>query len=147
LALKTITRSAIVPHSARAMYALVEDIESYPRFLPWCAEAKVHERRPGETRATLTARLSGLRQSFTTRNENRPDAAIDMRLVQGPFRTFAGAWRFRPLSAHSCEIEFTLQYEMASRALGKLLEPLFDRIANTMVDAFTRRAEEVHGGA
>ena len=129
------------------MYALVEDIESYPRFLPWCAEAKVHERHPGETRATLTARLSGLRQSFTTRNENRPDEAIDMRLVQGPFRTFAAAWRFRALSAQSCEIEFSLEYEMASRALGKLLEPLFDRIANTMVDAFTRRAEEVHGGA
>ena len=129
------------------MYALVEDIESYPRFLPWCAEAKVHERRPGETRATLTARLSGLRQSFTTRNENRPDEAIDMRLVQGPFRTFAAAWRFRSLSAQSCEVEFTLEYEMASRALGKLLEPAFDRIASTMVDAFTRRAAEVHGGA
>ena len=127
------------------MYALVEDIESYPRFLPWCAEAKVHERRPGETRATLTARLSGLRQSFTTRNENRPGEAIDMRLVQGPFRTFAAAWRFRALSAQSCEIEFTLEYEMASRALGKLLEPLFDRIASTMVDAFTRRALERHG--
>ncbi len=145
--MKTITRSAIVPHSAQAMYALVEDIESYPRFLPWCAGAQVHERHPGETRATLTARLSGLSQSFTTRNENRPGEAIDMRLERGPFRVFSGAWRFRPLSAESCEIEFTLEYEMASRALARLLEPLFDRIANTMVDAFTRRAEEVHDGA
>ena len=145
--MKRIQRSAIVPHSARAMYALVEDIESYPRFLPWCAEATVHERHPGETRATLTARLPGLRQSFTTRNENRPGEAIEMRLEQGPFRAFSGAWRFRPLSAHSCEIEFTLEYEMASRALGRLLEPLFDRIADTMVDAFSRRAGEVHGGA
>jgi ribosome-associated toxin RatA of RatAB toxin-antitoxin module len=144
---KTITRSAIVPHSAQAMYALVEDIESYPRFLPWCAGAQVHERQPGETRATLTARLSGLSQSFTTRNANRPGEAIDMRLERGPFRVFSGAWRFRPLSAESCEIEFTLEYEMASRALAGLLEPLFDRIANTMVDAFTRRAEEVHDGA
>jgi len=144
---KTITRSAIVPHSAQAMYVLVEDIESYPRFLPWCADATVHERHPGETRATLTARLPGLRQSFTTRNENRPAEAIDMRLEEGPFRAFSGAWRFRPLAHESCEIEFTLEYEMASRALAKLLEPLFDRIANTMVDAFTRRAAEVHGGA
>ncbi len=145
--MKTITRSAIVPHSAQAMYALVEDIESYPRFLPWCAGAEVLERRPGETRATLTARLPGLRQSFTTRNENRPGEAIDMRLEEGPFRAFSGAWRFRALSAQSCEIEFTLEYELASRALAKLLEPLFDRIANTMVDAFTRRAAEVHDGA
>jgi len=145
--MKTITRSAIVPHSAEAMYALVEDIEAYPEFLPWCAQAEVHERRPGETRATLTARVPGMRQSFTTRNENRPGIAIDMRLEKGPFRAFSGAWRFRPLSGESCEIEFTLRYELASRALGKLLEPLFDRMADTMVDAFTRRAEEVHGGA
>lgn len=144
--MKRIQRSAIVPHGAQAMYDLVEDIESYPRFLPWCAAAKVLERRAGETRATLTARLPGLRQSFTTRNENRPGESIDMHLEQGPFRAFSGAWRFRPLSAQSCEIEFTLEYEMASRALGKLLEPLFDRIASTMVDAFTRRAAEVRGG-
>lgn len=145
--MKTITRSAIVPHSAGAMYALVEDIEAYPEFLPWCARAEVHERRPGETRATLTARVPGMRQSFTTRNENRPGIAIDMRLETGPFRAFNGAWRFRPLSGESCEIEFTLRYEFASRALGKLLEPLFGRMADTMVDAFTRRAEEVHGRA
>lgn len=145
--MKRIVRSAIVPHSAQAMYDLVEDIESYPRFLPWCVDARVLERRPGETRATLTARVSGLRQSFTTRNANRPGEAIDMQLEEGPFRAFTGAWRFRPLSAGTCEIEFALEYEMAGRALGKLLEPLFDRIANTMVDAFTRRAAEVHGGA
>ncbi|MGQ0546660.1 MAG: type II toxin-antitoxin system RatA family toxin [Betaproteobacteria bacterium] len=143
--MKRITRSAIVPHSAEAMYALVEDIESYPEFLPWCEAAEVHERRPGETRATLTARVSRLRQSFTTRNENQPGFAIDMRLEAGPFRAFSGAWRFRALAGESCEIEFTLQYEFASRALGKLLAPLFDRIADTTVDAFTRRAEEVHG--
>ena len=142
--MKRIVRSAIVPHSALAMYRLVEDIESYPRFLPWCVQAKVLERRPGETRATLTARVSRLRQSFTTRNANRPGEAIDMQLEEGPFRAFAGAWRFRPLSPESCEIEFALEYEMASRTLGRLLEPLFDRIADTMVDAFTRRAAEVH---
>ncbi|OGA38446.1 MAG: hypothetical protein A3G28_03590 [Betaproteobacteria bacterium RIFCSPLOWO2_12_FULL_68_19] len=145
--MKRITRSAIVAHSAQAMYALVEDIESYPRFLPWCLEARVHERVPGETRATLTAGLGKLRQSFTTRNRNRPGEAIDLRLERGPFRVFSGAWRFTALSARSCEIEFTLEYELASRALAKLLAPLFDRIANTMVDAFTRRAEEVHGHA
>jgi ribosome-associated toxin RatA of RatAB toxin-antitoxin module len=144
--MKRITRSAIVPHSARAMYDLVEDIESYPGFLPWCVDAKVHERSEGETRATLTVRLAGLRQSFTTRNENRPAEAIEMRLEEGPFRAFRGAWRFQALSAQSCEIAFTLEYEVAGRALGKLLEPLFDRIADTMVDAFTRRAAEVHGG-
>jgi ribosome-associated toxin RatA of RatAB toxin-antitoxin module len=142
LRVKTITRSAIVPHSARAMYDLVEDIESYPEFLPWCVAAEVHERGPAHTRATLTAGLRGVRQSFTTRNENRPAESIDMRLERGPFRAFSAAWRFSALGPGSCEIAFTLEYELASRTLARLLEPLFDRIADTMVDAFSRRAEE-----
>jgi ribosome-associated toxin RatA of RatAB toxin-antitoxin module len=143
--MKRITRTAISPHSAAQLYALVEDIESYPRFLPWCLSTTVHERKAGGTRATLTVGLSGLRQSFTTQNENRPGEAIDLRLVEGPFKAFAAAWRFTPLGPAGCRIEFSLDYEFASRALGRLLEPLFDRIANTMVDAFARRADEVHG--
>ncbi|HZM36893.1 MAG TPA: type II toxin-antitoxin system RatA family toxin [Burkholderiales bacterium] len=139
--MKRITRSAIVPYSAREMYDLVEDIESYPRFLPWCVETEVHERAPGHTRATLTAGLKGIRQSFTTRNENRPGESIDMRLEEGPFRAFSATWRFRALSAGSSEIEFTLEYELAGGVVSRLLGPLFDRIADTMVDAFSRRAE------
>ena len=138
--MKRIERSAIVEHSAGEMYALVDDIESYPAFLPWCSSAQV-ALVDGRKRATLTAGLRGLRQSFTTLNENRPAEAIDMRLVEGPFRHFSAAWRFRPLGASACRIEFALEYEFASRALGRLLEPLFDHIADTMVDAFKRRAD------
>ena len=138
--MKRIERSAIVEHSAAEMYALVDDIESYPAFLPWCSEARV-EAADGRKRATLTAALHGLRQSFTTLNENRPGEAIDMRLVEGPFRSFSARWRFRPLGEKACSIQFILEYELASRALGRLLEPLFDHIADTMVDAFTRRAD------
>ena len=145
--MKKISRSALVEHSAAELYALVEDIEAYPKFLPWCREAQVLERSACETRATLTVGVSGLRQSFTTRNENQPGAAIDMRLVEGPFRHFAAAWRFRALSARACRIEFSLQYEFTGRALARLLEPLFERIADTMVDAFARRADEVYGSA
>jgi ribosome-associated toxin RatA of RatAB toxin-antitoxin module len=145
--MKKISRSAIVEHSAAELYALVEDIEAYPKFLPWCREAQVLERAASETRARLTVGVSGLRQAFTTRNENRPGEAIDMRLVEGPFREFAAAWRFTPLAAQACRIEFSLQYEFSSRALGRLLEPLFDRIADTMVDAFARRADEIYGHA
>src|SRR5262245_65550278 len=84
--MKRITRTAISPHSAAALYALVEDVESYPSFLPWCLAATVHERKPDRTRATLTVGLRGVRQSFTTQNENRAGEAIDMRLVEGPFK-------------------------------------------------------------
>lgn len=142
--MKKIARSAIVEHSASQMYALVEAIEDYPSFLPWCAGAEVHERHPGRTRATVTASLGAVKQSFTTDNHNRPGEGIKMRLVAGPFRRFAGEWRFVPLGERASRLEFTLQYEFAGRALGRLLAPLFDRIADSMVDAFVRRAEEVY---
>ena len=139
--MKRISRSAIVEHSAAELYALVQDIESYPRFLPWCVDAKVLE----AGKATITAGMRGLRQSFTTLNESKAPEAIDMRLVEGPFKAFEAAWRFTALGPKACRIDFSLEYEFSSYALAKLLEPLFDRIADTMVDAFARRADEVHG--
>jgi ribosome-associated toxin RatA of RatAB toxin-antitoxin module len=145
--MKRITRSAIVCHSAAELYALVEDIEAYPRFVPWCAEARVLERDAFRTKATITAGMGPVRQSFTTRNDNRPGEAIDMRLVEGPFKAFVAAWRFTPLEAHACRVDFSLEYEFASRVTARLLEPLFDRIADTTVDAFARRADKVYGPA
>lgn len=145
--MKRVVRSAIVEYSAAELYALVEDIASYPEFLPWCVGAEVHERMPESTVATLTVGMKGIRQTFTTRNENRPPEAIDMRLVKGPFKHFAATWRFVPLAEHACRIEFALEFEFASRVLARLLEPLFEHIADTMVDAFMRRARAVHGRA
>ena len=142
--MKRIARSAIVEHSAGEMFALVDDIESYPRFLPWCRAAKVEERTAERVEATLSVGMRGLNQTFSTRNELRPPEGMDMRLVKGPFRHFAAAWRFKPLSAQACAVEFSLEYEMAG-PLARILGPLFDHIADTMVDAFTRRAHEVHG--
>src|SRR4051812_32653860 len=144
--MKKISRSAIVEHSAEEVYAVVEDIEAYPGFLPWCRAARV-ERGPAGTRATLTVGMRGIQQSFTTQNRNDPGRSIDMRLVEGPFRSFAASWRFIPISASACRIEFSLQYEFSSRTLGKLLQPLFDGIADTMVEAFTKRAATVYGRA
>jgi ribosome-associated toxin RatA of RatAB toxin-antitoxin module len=98
------------------------------------------------TRATLTVGVAGLRHAFTTRNENRPGEAIEMKLVAGPFRRFRGTWRFAPLAPHACRIEFMLEYEFSSRTLGRLLSPLFDGMADSMVEAFVRRAAQVHEG-
>jgi ribosome-associated toxin RatA of RatAB toxin-antitoxin module len=142
--MKRIARSAIVEHSAGRMFALVDDIESYPRFLPWCRAASVDERTPEWVRATLRVGMRGLNQTFSTRNELHAPEAMDMRLVKGPFRHFAASWRFKPLSTQACSVEFALEYEMAG-PLAKMLEPLFDHIADTMVDAFTRRAGDLHG--
>lgn len=144
--MKNIARSAIVEHSAAEMYALVENIEPYPEFLPWCTAAQVHERVPGRTRATLTVGVGGLSHAFTTLNDTRPGEAIDMHLVSGPFRRFEGRWRFVALAPDACRIEFSLQYEFSSRVLGKVLSPLFDGMADSMVEAFVRRAREVKRG-
>ena len=141
--MKRIARSAIVDHSAAEMYALVENIEAYPEFLPWCTAAQVDERLPGRTRATLTVGVGGLSHAFTTLNDTRPGEAIDMHLVSGPFRRFEGRWRFVALAPDACRIEFSLQYEFSSRVLGKVLSPLFDGMADSMVEAFVRRASEV----
>jgi ribosome-associated toxin RatA of RatAB toxin-antitoxin module len=142
--MKRIARSAIVEHAAGEMFSLVDDIESYPRFLPWCRAAKVDERTAEWVQATLSVGMRGLNQTFSTRNELHPPEAMDMRLLKGPFRHFAAAWRFKPLSAQACSVEFSLEYEMAG-PLARMLEPLFDHIAETMVDAFTRRANDLHG--
>ena len=119
--MKRIVRSAIVEHSAVAVYSLVEDIESYPGFLPWCRGAKVLERTPGRTIATLTVGVRGIRQSFTTENVNRPGEGIDLRLLEGPFRKFAAAWCFIPLGEGAARIEFSMEYEFSSRVLGRAL--------------------------
>ena len=138
--MKRISRSAIVEHGAAALYALVQDIDAYPEFLPWCVAAQVRERSPHRTVATLTVGMRGLKQSFTTENVDREAESIDMKLLEGPFRRFSAHWRFKPLGRHAARIEFSLAYEFASPLLARALDPLFDQIANTMVDAFTRRA-------
>ena len=138
--MKRIARSAIVERSAEAFYALVEDIESYPAFVPWCAAAKVLERAPGRTVATLTLGVKGVRQVLTTENLNVPGRSIDMRLLEGPFWQFAAAWRFTPLEARAVKVEFSLEYEFSTRLVAALLEPVFSRLADSTVEAFTRRA-------
>lgn len=145
--MRRISRSAIVERSARQLYDLVEDIESYPEFLPWCGAAHVRERSPGRTVATIEVGMPGIHQSFTTENTNAPGRSIDMRLLQGPFRRFEAHWRFTALGTGATKIEFAIAYEFANRVFAKALDPLFEWIASTMVDAFTRRAEALHGKA
>ena len=138
--MKRIARSALVERSAQAFYELVQDIESYPAFLPWCVAAEVRERSAGRTVATLTLGVKGVRQSFTTENLDVPGRSIDMRLLEGPFKHLAAAWRFTPLRSNAAKIEFSMEYEFSSRAIATALGPLFARLADGTVEAFTRRA-------
>ncbi|MDP1693609.1 MAG: type II toxin-antitoxin system RatA family toxin [Burkholderiaceae bacterium] len=152
--MKHVKKSVLLWYSPREMYALVTAIEDYPSFLPWCERAEVLQRDDAGMTARLTLAKSGVRHAFTTRNLHRPDAEVQVQLVDGPFSLLDGTWRFLPLGragtapddqAKACRIEFDLRYAFASVALEAVVSPVFDRIANTFVDSFVQRAEQVHG--
>jgi ribosome-associated toxin RatA of RatAB toxin-antitoxin module len=141
----TVRKSAIVPSSCEAMFALVEDIESYPEFLPWCAGTEVLERGPLITRARLDVSYHGLRTHVSTLNRKHAPERIELEFEDGPFKRFGGEWRFSPLGKEGCKIELVLDYELASGALARLLGPLFGDISDSMVESFVQRAEAVAG--
>jgi ribosome-associated toxin RatA of RatAB toxin-antitoxin module len=138
-------RSVLLPYSARQMFELVERVEDYPRFLPWCGGTEVARLSGAGVLATVTIDYRGIRQRFTTVNLNQPHEAISMRLREGPFTRLEGEWRFRSLREDACKVEFSLDYVFARGLLGRALAPVFDQIARSFIDAFVRRAEQVYG--
>ena len=149
--MKHVKKSVLLWYSPREMYTLVTAVEDYPKFLPWCERADVPQRHDDGVTARLHLSYLGLRQAFTTRNTHVADNSVVLALVDGPFSQLDGTWRFLPVpaadgpAALACRIEFDLRYDFANRALEVLVSPVFDRIANTFVDSFVRRAEQVHG--
>lgn len=140
-----VNRSVLVSHTPEQMFALVDAVERYPEFLPWCGGASVSFRDETRTRATLNISYRGIKQSFTTENTKRAPAEMQMHLVEGPFRELDGQWRFTALGGRGCKVEFRLRYEFSSRLLGKFLGPVFGFIADSFVEAFVKRAEQLHG--
>ncbi len=140
-----VRRSALVPYTSGEMYALVDAIEQYPAFLPWCGGAREHERDADTVRATIDIRYGALSRSFTTQNRLQPDKMIEVRLVEGPFRRLEGFWRFEPVADQACRITLDLEFDFAGPLVSMTLGAVFSQIANTMVDGFTRRAVEVYG--
>lgn len=140
-----IKRSAHVPFSAERMFNLVADVESYPSFLPWCRGARVLRRGDDEMEATLEIAKGPLRKSFTTRNLLHPVERIDLRLVEGPFRHLEGHWLFEDLGEAGAKVTLQLDFDIGGALLRRTLGPVFGEIANTLVDAFCRRARSVYG--
>lgn len=141
-----VERSALVAHSAADMYALVEEIEAYPRFLPWCSGAEVEHRDEQRTVGTLRLDFRGVHQQFTTENLKTPGELIEMRLLRGPFRNLEGRWHFLALSPEASRVELHLVYQFANPLLARLVGPVFNHVSNTMVDAFVRRADALRAG-
>ena len=143
--MRRVSRSALVPYSARQMYVLVEDVESYPDFLPWCGGAVLHWRDGDVLEGSVEMHLAGLRRSFRTRNRMREYEAIDMELVEGPFSHLNGGWHFKALDHLGCKVSLEVEFEVKSRATNRLLGRYFEEICNSLVDAFVRRAQDIYG--
>ena len=142
--MRIINRSAIVPYSASQMYRLVEDVESYPDFLPWCSAAVLHWRDGDMLEGSVEMHRAGLRRSFRTRNTMRQNAAIEMTLVDGPFSHLAGGWHFMALGDSGCKVSLNVEFEVSSRTTNRLFGRYFEDICNSLVDAFVRRASEMY---
>ena len=143
--MELIDRSALVPYTADEMYALVSDILTYPQFLPWCSGTQILSQEGQELSARIDFSVSSVSQSFTTSNQLKPGEEIAMQLVDGPFSQLEGRWRFEPLGDAGCKISLLLEYDFSSKMVSLVVGPVFNKIANTLVDAFQRRAVEVYG--
>ena len=146
--MKTVEKSVLIWYSPEEMYALVTDVAAYPRFLPWCDHATVKAEHDDGMTAEIGIAFAGVRQTFTTRNLHTPAREVAMALVDGPFSRLDGRWQFQPLaddSQRACRVGLRLHYGFGNAALGKVVGPVFDRIAASLVDAFVKRAEQVYG--
>ena len=153
--MKHVKKSVLLWYTAHEIYELVVDVEAYPKFLPWCERVEIVGRDEDALTARLFLAYSGIRHAFTTRNVQVKDESVHIGLVDGPFSLLDGHWRFVPLPlpagqagaamASACKIEFDLRYAFANAVLEAAISPVFDRIANTFVDSFVRRAEQVYG--
>ena len=140
-----INRHAIVAYSPGQMFDLVNDVATYPEFLPWCSSSKVISTSEDEVHAALNLSVGGLQKSFTTCNRLQKDKMIEIRLVDGPFKHLEGFWRFDEVEGKGSKISLDMEFEFAGMLLDMAIGPIFFQMANSLVDAFCKRAETVYG--
>jgi ribosome-associated toxin RatA of RatAB toxin-antitoxin module len=146
--MKTVQKSVLIWYSPQEMFDLVTSVQQYPQFLPWCDHTRVLEQDDSGMLAEVGIALSGIRHSFVTRNLHEPGRRVQMQLVKGPFSRLDGDWHFHTVgdgSQRAARVELLLNYGFDSATLSKVVGPVFDRIAASMVDAFVKRAEQVYG--
>jgi ribosome-associated toxin RatA of RatAB toxin-antitoxin module len=140
--MREVKRSALIAETPARMYALINDIERYPEFVPWCTAARIDARKEGEVVATLNIKRGPLKAEITTRNLLEADKRVLMQFVSGPFRVLEGLWTLTPLGDLGCRVELEMRFEFSNRVTGALFEPLFEDTAASLVDAFVKRARE-----
>lgn len=139
--MKKVEKNVLVLHSAKQMFDLVDKVEDYPNFLPWYSKTEVIERKDKELKARLFMDYMGVRQSFATHNHNIPGSEIHMSLLEGPFKTLRGTWKFIDLGGDMCKIEFRLEYDFSNMLLSTVISPVFNHLSGTLVDAFVKEAD------
>ena len=138
-----VQKTVFINHSASRMYALVDDVNKYPEFLPWCGGVDLIKQDEASTIATLHISYHGLHQKFTTENHKTFPNLMEIKLKDGPFKHLEGVWRFTELNEEACKVEFMLNYEFTNVIIEKIIAPVFSHIANTFVDGFVARADVV----
>ncbi|MBI3141025.1 MAG: type II toxin-antitoxin system RatA family toxin [Rhodocyclales bacterium] len=139
-----VKKSVLIEYSVEQMFHLVDRVEDYPNFLPWCGGTELIHRDDTKTVAKLHINYHGIKADFSTENDKEPPHLMTIKLRHGPFKHLDGLWLFKPLGGAACKIEFHLRYEFSSRLLEMALGPVFHHIANTFVDSFVRRAGQVY---
>lgn len=139
-----INKSAIVTYTPAQMYDLVNDIEQYSQFVPYCVESRVIQRTADEIHASLTFAGAGVHKSFSTLNRLQPHKMVEMRLVDGPFKSLEGFWSFELMDTHLCRVSLNLEFEFAAGLMKMVFGPVFNQVAGLLVDAFQKRAQQVY---
>ena len=143
--MRKVSRTALIPYSAKQMFGLVEDIAAYPEFLPWCSGSTLHSKDSDTVEATLELQKSGVTKSFRTRNTLRPYEAMGIELVGGPFRHLFGEWRFEQLGDEGSKVSLDLEFEFESRLTDAIFGRYFEDTCNSLIDSFTERAHAMYG--
>ena len=141
----TVTRSLILPYSTAEMYFLVDDVDRYHEFLPWCENSIVLKRERTAVTARIVVSFKGLSTAFTTRNCLISDQEITMELVEGPFDDLTGGWRFSSLDEKACRVSLEVRFSLAGRLANQTIAPVFKHICTTLVESFAERARELYG--
>jgi len=142
----SIKKSALVLYSREEMFNLVDSVEDYPNFLPWCGGTEVLTKTSKVTKASIQINFRGVRQTFTTENNKNAPEQMVIKLINGPFKELSGEWRFIELDKDACRIDLELHYQFSNIILEKLISPVFNIIANTFIDNFVKEANRRNGG-
>lgn len=140
-----VEKSVLIEYSVTQMFDLVDRVEDYPKFLPWCGGTDLLERTENKTAGRIHINFQGIKANFSTENAKQAPLWMDIALLDGPFKSMSGGWRFTPLGDTACKVEFKLHYEFSSKLLEKVLGKVFDHIAGTLVECFVQRARQTYG--